>query len=115
MNIERFASTVLIQLQAWRDELPADKINSTPLPVIAVPQEWMDTVAKSLNLGEGEEVGEIWGCPVWVQDVEYPIFIRHDGHTRVIDREWRSDAERIKAANEKRARKIERRLAATNN
>lgn len=111
MNISKFTSTVLIQLQAWREELEPADINTTPLPIIAVPPDWMEKSRLELGAVDENAIGQIWGCEVLVdENVEHPVIIRHDGKTVVLDREWRGDIIRLLAAKEKRKRVAERRL-----
>jgi len=111
MNISKFTSTVLVQLQVWRDELDHADINTTPLPIIAVPPDWMEKSRLELGAADENAIGQIWGCEVLVdENVEHPVIIRHDGKTVVLDHEWRGDLNRLRAAQVKRERVAERRL-----
>lgn len=81
-----FAATVLVVLQAWKDELKPEEVNTTPLPIIVVPPQWMINARQELSLSD--DIDTIWDCKVVVsRDVDHAIMVRHDGKVMRLEEE----------------------------
>ena len=76
-------------LQALKEQIPSDKWDETPLPIIAAPGWWMEDVRKELGGEPGLEVAEIHGCAVTRKDeINEPWLIDHDGKMYPILPQW---------------------------
>jgi len=76
-------------LQALKEQIPPNKWDETPLPVIVAPGWWMEDVRKELGGEPGLEVAEVHGCAVMRKDeMTEPMLLDHDGKLYPILPQW---------------------------
>lgn len=73
-------AAIQIALQFFKDRIPHNEWETTPLPLIAAPGAWLEGVRDFLCAEDGTEPAEIYGCDVVRKDeLEWPVLITHDG------------------------------------
>lgn len=75
-------AAIQVALQLFKDQIPHDQWEDTPLPIIAGPGAWLEAVHAFADGKPGEVVAELFGCKVTkVDEIDEPVLIRHDGKT----------------------------------
>lgn len=75
-------AAIQVALQLFKDQIPHDQWEDTPLPIIAAPGAWLEEVHAFADGQPGDVVAELYGCKVAREDsLTEPVLIKHDGKT----------------------------------
>src|SRR3954468_11154571 len=73
-------AAIQVALHHFKDQIPPDQWDSTPLPVIAAPRAWMEELSQALGQEPGVVPEAIHNCAVLENNgIDEPALITHDG------------------------------------
>ena len=115
MNITMISGIVLEYLQRWKEELPPEEVNTTPLPVIVAPPMWVAKFKEGAGVAADDYV-QVWNCDVLADsNAQAPLLVRHDGKTIALDSTWGHQEAALSKAIQKRERRDAKRAREARN
>ena len=96
-------AAIQVALHHFKEQIPPDQWDTTPLPIIAAPRAWMEELSQSLGQEPGMVPETIHGCSVVQHDgIGEPALVTHDGKayklSSLVDRQQNGVAAGVRQA-----------------